>query len=206
VAALVYDDALHQYTYNKIIVPSVTQVMKTRGLTKNYSGIDPAVVNTARIRGKAVHKAIELYNQDNLDESQLDIEIPYFNAYKKFEEEYQPIVLQSELQLMSLDWWYAGTMDMVLAIEGRIGVVDTKCTYTLDKDATQIQLAAYKQLYQCQLRGRREKIDFVAALHLQKTGKYNFVVWDNTDTAWEIFTYALNITKWALERGRDKYE
>ncbi|MBT9138983.1 MAG: hypothetical protein DDT31_01563 [Syntrophomonadaceae bacterium] len=48
----------------------------------NYTGD----TEQARLRGVYVHKAIELYNADNLDENSLDPAlVPYLESYKKAE-------------------------------------------------------------------------------------------------------------------------
>lgn len=69
----------HKYLLEGVQIPSVTQV-----LPYNYNGD----FEYARQKGIYVHKAIELYNKDILDEDSLDPAlIPYLDAYKLFLEQ-----------------------------------------------------------------------------------------------------------------------
>ena len=79
----------------------------------SYRGIPAHVLEKAAQRGTAVHKAVELHLQGDLDELSMDPDVAdYFYAYWKFEREtgYQPE--HSELRVFSTKFRYAGTLDL----------------------------------------------------------------------------------------------
>ena len=74
-----------------ISVPSVSSIL-TEMLGLDYAKINPFYAD----RGTAVHKAIELTHEDNLDESSVDEEVkPFLDGYFDFLEKI--IVLQVDL-------------------------------------------------------------------------------------------------------------
>jgi hypothetical protein len=84
-AMLTFDEATHTYRVNGSIVPSVTQVIPS-----DYSHVHPRVLEKARQRGHAVHKATELYDKGTLDFATLDPQIePYLVAWDKFKLDYE---------------------------------------------------------------------------------------------------------------------
>lgn len=76
-----FDADKHVYTVGGKVIPSVTSV-----LPYCYG----ASAELARQRGVYVHRTIELYNKEDLDEENLSIGLkPYLAAYKKFLIEYK---------------------------------------------------------------------------------------------------------------------
>lgn len=117
-----FDDSTHTYTYEGAKVPSVSTIINDL-LKTDYSKIDPFYAN----RGTAVHKAIELYLQGDLDESSLDEHVtPYFKAFLKFENDTGFIVEQTELRIFCERLWFAGTLDLIGSIDGKKYLLDIK--------------------------------------------------------------------------------
>ena len=78
---LTFDNSKHEYRFNGVVVPSVTQILKAVGLS-DYSYIPTGVLQIATERGTVVHKIIEWYEQDILDASSIDPELKgYFESY-----------------------------------------------------------------------------------------------------------------------------
>jgi len=126
-------------------VPSVSTIIgNILELDKQYKNMDPFYAN----RGTAVHRAIELYIVDNLDEESLDDEvIPFFNAYKKFSKLTKFNPLSSEQQVFSEELWVAGTLDLIGEIQKKKVLIDIK---TGQKQKWhQIQTAGYALLADC---------------------------------------------------------
>lgn len=104
-----FDEATHTYTLDGETLPSVTQILRAEGFI-NHAFTDPWYAE----RGKAVHKATELYDLGTLDESTIDPCINgYIDAWKKYlnDTRYSP-----ELSLIEKPFYhpvrkYAGTID-----------------------------------------------------------------------------------------------
>ena len=117
-----FDEAAHTYTCDGAKVPSVSTIINDL-LGSDYSKIDPFYAE----RGTAVHKAIELHLQGELDESSLDEHVlPYFNGFKKFQKETGFEVEVTELRIFSRDLWFAGTLDLIGKIDGKKYLLDIK--------------------------------------------------------------------------------
>lgn len=142
-AVPVFVEESHQYFVDGVEVPSVSHILKTLKLSKDYFGVDTFY----RDRGIAVHKAIELYVHNDLDEKTLDpFVVPYFEGFKKWWEKenirHPGQQVHVEVPLYSERLGFAGTIDMVL--NGFIW--DFKCSKDPDR-AAELQGAMYQQLW-----------------------------------------------------------
>ncbi len=140
----------HEYYVDGKSVPGVTQLL---GALYDLSGIPNAVLEFARERGSAVHKACELWDLGTLDEDSVDTTVqPYLDAWKKFvfetgfETEYIEQRLSSTNHML-----YAGTLDragrMTKLKDNRQqkAVIDIKAVAKV-APVTGVQLAAYENL------------------------------------------------------------
>src|SRR5262245_40790498 len=114
------------------------------GLTKLYHALP--IVEWGRARGKAVHRAIELYESGTLEEETLHPDVAgHFAAYKKFKDEtgYKPEAFEESVFSDSLR--YRGTLDSRGYFTGKDGwaIVDFKCSHKPDLKAAALQLSAY---------------------------------------------------------------
>jgi hypothetical protein len=151
--SLTFESATHTYRWNGVIVPSVTQCLKTAGVI-DYSMIPQDILQRAAIRGTAVHRACELFDLDTLDESTLDAEIgAYLEGYKAFLRDtgFQPA--RVERRIYHPEHQYAGTLDRTGSINGQFAVVDIKTGIMLD--GHRAQLAAYTMALPMPRRYRR---------------------------------------------------
>lgn len=112
-----FDEATHTYSYNGVVLPSVTQILQAEGF-----------VNTAfydewsRNKGSMVHLAVKYYLSGELDEETLDPEIvPYLTAFKRFCDDTAFTVDQTEIPKRHTIYKYAGTPDIIG------GALDKKC-------------------------------------------------------------------------------
>lgn len=136
-----FDEEKHVYRVGGKKVPAVSDILKSIGISKDFTMVDPFY----RDRGIAVHKAIEFYLEGDLDESQLDsVCVPYIDGFKKWwgERPYN-MGLSKELRLYSQKYNFAGTLDLVLWDDGKI--VDYKCSKSPDP-ASELQGVLYQQL------------------------------------------------------------
>lgn len=59
---LEYIDETHTYIYEGVVLPSITQILKTKFGGK-YDGIPKATLERASVQGSEVHKAIEVIKE-----------------------------------------------------------------------------------------------------------------------------------------------
>ena len=113
-------------------------------------------------------------------------------AFIDFVDEYKPIPIATELSLYNnakdkegnILFPYAGTADQIMMIEGKIWLIDIKTGAEYPKEQ-QLQLTAYKLLYD-ELYGEVTGcIDGVACLFLTGTGRYKFKKMKFVPEAWE---------------------
>lgn len=136
---LTFDPIKHEYRWNDKIVPSVSSIIKTIGIGKNYQ--DNEKGQWYRDRGVAVHKAIKLWLDGTLDQDSISVEImPYLRQATQWLSHHGEDA-SAEIMYYSKQFNYAGTIDL---ISPRF-ICDWKCTKNVDP-VTEIQGAMYKQL------------------------------------------------------------
>lgn len=165
---LEYIDESHTYVYNGVILPSITQILKTKFGNK-YDGVSKSVLQKASDKGTEVHRAIENFEKRSLD----DLNCEELRNYKflkrmfKFEciDNEVPIVLFLNGKPVS-----AGRVDLILKEEDKYGIGDIKRTSTFDKEYVAYQTNLYRIGYQ-QCYG--VEISFLRGVHLrQEVRKY----------------------------------
>jgi hypothetical protein len=126
---LTFDEANHQYFWQGKPVPGVSEILKETGQAKDWSAVDPYY----RDRGSAVHKAIELWVKDELDEGSLDpVIIPYLEQFKAWvKKENVAGVILTENPFYSETLRFAGTIDLI----ANQVIWDVKCSKKLDKSS-----------------------------------------------------------------------
>lgn len=180
----------HTYTDNNKILPSVTQVL---GLANLYEFVNANLLERAARFGTAVHKATELYDQGKLNTDTLDIAlVPYLNGWKKFLRDTQFHVIHNEL-LVHSDMGYAGTLDRIGLIRGKLTLLDIKTTSVVPK-TTALQLAAYKYAFE---EMQTRKIDQCLCCQL-KPDNYRLVEYNNPSDFF-MFCNFLTVYKWSQD-------
>ena len=114
---LTFDPITHLYRLDGSAIPSVTQILSGVGLS-DYSYIPTETLQIATERGTVVHKIIEWYEQDILDEESIDPELKgYFESYLRAKDagllfdRNRPD--EMEKQVFSEKYKYAGTLDQL---------------------------------------------------------------------------------------------
>lgn len=138
------DEATHEYWCDGVKYDSVSKIIQTLGLSRDYSGISSFYAK----RGTAVHKAVELVDKGTLDEGSVsELVRPYLSAYRKFLQEsgYKPFKWEVALHHPVLR--YAGTIDKVGYLPKiGLGGLDIKTASSVDA-AVDDQLCAYNLLW-----------------------------------------------------------
>lgn len=108
-ALLTFNEEHHVYLYDKVAVPSVTQLLE--GL-HSFAGVPWDVLEAAKERGTAVHLATQYYDEDDLDEATLTPQVAgYLEGWKKFVRDCKPKWLAIEQPVYHPLLRYAGTPD-----------------------------------------------------------------------------------------------
>ena len=155
-------DDSHTYLVDGVIVPSITQILKVR-FNKKYDGIPKETLQRASEKGTQMHEVIEKWCK-NGEESDL-VELRNFKFLKR---QYNFSVMQNEVPVIL---WHddeiigAGRLDMVISMNGQVGLADLKRTSALDKDYLGYQLNLYRIAYQ---QSYSEEIEFLRGIHLRE--------------------------------------
>lgn len=110
--ALEFNPETHTYLLDDKRIPSVTQALTH--ISGYGNDIPQHVMEQARQRGTAVHRAIELWNQGDLDEFSLHEDlVGYVFAYQAFAKTTGFKPTEQELLVHSEKLRFAGTLDLL---------------------------------------------------------------------------------------------
>lgn len=184
-----FEASSHTYRVDGVVRPSVTQIL--RPLESSFAFVDAGVLEAARAFGQHVHKAIELFNLGELDEDALDPALaPYLAQWKKFIFETGFEWSIGEQLVYNALSRYAGRLDVMGLIRGRVWMIDLK-SGAVPKTA-QLQTAGYSLATTMKPRRR-------AALQLMPD-RYRFIVHEDlSDFAY--FQSLVNLHHWKEQHG-----
>lgn len=151
----------HIYVYDGIMLPSITTMLKTQFGGK-YEGINKAILERASRLGTQVHEAIENYEKVGQES-----DLKELRNWKFLKKAYGFKCLNNEVPVVLFDSGEpiaCGRLDLVLEIDGKIGLGDIKRTSSLDKNYLAYQLNLYRLAYQ-QCYG--QEIEFLRGVHLR---------------------------------------
>ena len=195
---LTFDPQMHLYRLNDVPIPSVTQIMQPLSRHK-YGDIDEEILNRAAERGTAVHTAIEFYDRYGLDECEGEAR-PYFEAYLNWQRKFKPQVIANEQATWHKNLLYAGTVDMLADVMGKLTLIDFKTTATLNDMLTTVQLEAYRRALGTQ--DPYHPIMQTAILQLKQDGTYTWKTYKVPDLeAWQTFTALITVRAHIIKYG-----
>jgi hypothetical protein len=192
---LEFDEEAHVYTVDGRRVPSVTQLLKP---LEDLSMVPPAVLEHARQRGKAVHKAVEFHETGGVKLETIDPECrPYFEAYLKFKADNPQFrILKVEQRVDHHALGYAGTLDLDALGDGGIpAILDIKCRAAISP-VEGVQTAGYAL-------ARGEKTGFKPGrygLQLRKDGTYRLTKYDSPDD-YRVWLALVSLHNWKAKHG-----
>ena len=179
---LTFDDCSHIYRLNGNVIPSVTKIMEPLS-SHEYREVDKWVLQKAANRGTAVHNAIENWIKFGIEDLDPDYR-GYFDGFKNWWNTYKPEPIGSEVKTYHRILGYAGTVDLVAVIGGRIVLVDFKTTSKLIDKNCKVQLEAYAQA----LASHGIEVEEKRILHLTKDGGWKEPKYPAKDPeAWRVF-------------------
>jgi len=153
-------------------LPRVTQILQAVGLSPDFSGVDPDVLEAARARGTAVHSAIEASAYGYL-ESTAHEWTPYLVAYERFLTDSGSEHIASEFEVVHPAWGYVGHPDRLCWLRGRRTLLDWKCTEAPDLRAAGLQLAGYRLAFNAE--NPATPVEDVAVVQLRGDGTYRYL-------------------------------
>lgn len=193
-----FDSQRHKYTTpDGLPLVGVTSVLSeyTRAVIGgkvwfvDVSGnvIDGETLNRAADFGSAVHKALEFTLTLGPDGFTYPEEIgPVIRQIDQWRKDFRPEIIAVEAQLYHPRLLYAGTMDIVCRIGGRLAIVDAK---TGAGKLTGPQVAAYSELWREET-GERAPIDRYM-LHLPRDGSNYKLIPLKNPRDWQFFQVSL---------------
>lgn len=177
---LEYLDDEHVYLVNGVIVPSVTQILKSR-YSRKYDHVSKGVLNKAAQAGTAVHEAIERYckygEMSELEELRNFIFLQKRYGFEVLDNEV-PVILFKDDEPVA-----AGRLDLVLKMDDEVGGADVKRVSSLDKEYLAYQLNIYRIAYR-QSYGVDWK--FLKGVHLRESVRKFVDIPINEEIAWEL--------------------
>ena len=223
---LEYDDAKHTYMVGDRKIPSVTRVVDavfpkylvdwaaTCGAdywkenygedNDMYSGILNAhkqISHRAQTIGLEVHKWIELYIKVKMIDGETATEYPEavkipMQNFHDWVESREIEWLACEKKVYSRSWEYAGTIDALAKINGKLCVIDFKTSAKIYKEYY-LQVSAYCNAIG-EMMGELPKLGMIVRLDKEgeKFQEVAFDPWQHND----VFIDALNIKRFQSER------
>lgn len=173
--AVEFNADTHQYFLDGEELPSVTHIL--RFMKADMPKVDPFVLEQAGDRGTRVHEACTDYDMEG-DDADIDADIlPYVQAYADWKRDYSVGDWELYEHALATDtlslsgFRFAGTLDRLGWIDGRLTLVDIKTSARLDMATYTAQLSAY--MYLLQLHGY--DVRDAAILQLKKEKKYRYI-------------------------------
>jgi hypothetical protein len=187
-----YDDDLHEYYYDGLQIPSVTQVLQhSRYIDYSF------VSDKYRNRGSFIHAITELVDCGIDDYSVIPAElIPFVSAYELFIAEQNPIYKETETphigEINGL--LFGGTPDRLCKEScGDMSILDIKTGHYTKWHP--VQLAAYSKLY--------TNIGQFYNIYLMNNGDYRIKAFSPLIIAESIEIFKAALYKWWFDHKRE---
>lgn len=192
---LTFNAERHEYRFKDVVVPSVTQILAP---LYDFSAIAPGVLEHARQRGVAVHRAVQLDINDDLDEASVAPEIAgYLKAWRDFRRANGVTAAdfgEPEKPLYHPTLGFAGTPDIPMFVDGGWGVVDVKTAAALHP-AWALQTAAYRELINANTFKGQHPVEDRYTLRLFDNGTFRLDAYTNRND-WSVFLAMLAVHRW----------
>lgn len=184
IPGLTFDTATHVYrSGDGRIVPSVTQVLESAGLSGRPPGVSDKAWNYACERGTRVHQWCRYGCEDG--ETVPDEVAGYYAGWQKFLTDTNFVAMHWETIASDATYWYAGTIDIGGLFPRVVAMLDIKTSEPQPWHA--LQTAAYQR---CLLApGKR------FALYLKENATYKLVEHTNRRD-FDVFAAALLLNAW----------
>ena len=211
---LEYDDKAHSYKVEGVKVPSVTRVVDgcfPKDLTHWALSIGQEeydkVINDALEVGNDTHQWIEDYInyghacEDNDGLWRCNHILKPVKAFLEWVEKYEPKWVDAERKVYCDKYKYAGTVDAVAKINGRVCVIDFKTSKKIYKPY-HLQVTAYAQAIKRMDGLRRWPLGIILRLD-KETGKFEHKVFEPKHN-FNTFKKCLELKQWSSLRIKNE--
>ena len=167
---LTFNAEHHHYFWEGVRVPNVTSIISD--LT-SYDMIDKAKLEIARQKGTAVHKMVEIWSKNEMDNFEIPEWMhPVYAQWLKFVADTGIKVIASEKRCYHHQFRYATTLDLAVTMRHKegLGIVEVKRSFMAGK-AIGIQTAAQAAAWESE---GGDKIQWRGALKINETSNYRF--------------------------------
>ena len=189
---LTFDEKGHIYRLDGMVIPSVTTLMKPLSLDF-YRMVDPMVLDRAAKRGTAIHNALENYTRFGIEDIEPEYD-GYFESFRQWWELRKPFPLATERRVYHKILRYAGTVDLLCLIDGRLTLVDYKTSAQVNEKLCAVQLEGYDRAYE----SHGLKVENRLILHLSKTG-YQEVPFKRSSKCWSVLSALMTVRNYTNE-------
>lgn len=179
---------------NKLALPE----MEDKDITALLSSSSTAHRDTAGNIGSSIHSYIDKMSKGIVSVPPNENIAGYINSFRQFVNDWNPIFHENEATVFSNTWGYAGTMDALVEINGRLHILDFKTGKRVYPEAA-LQMSAYRH---ADFIGRRDgtEVSLMATghglvLHLQPTG-YKVILARTDEPIFETFLSVLDVHNW----------
>lgn len=153
-------------------------------------------IGTKRLNPEAIYKNDVIRKENGMHEA-----LPYFEAYKKFLQDIDCEVIEVEKRYYHPAWFYAGTIDRLVRLNGQLAILDLKTGIPIP--ATALQIGGYAELYK-HWHGVTPKGH---VLYLQKDGGYKLKEIERIPEQSNMFLSALSVHHWKQKNNiKEGYE
>ena len=180
---LEYNDDLHEYSLDGVILPSVTTLIK-----------DCGIINTTFFTGQGAdngtrrHLLTELYDKDTLNwETIVDEDLPYLEAWIKAKEELGIDVQAIEQKMYHPVLYFAGCVDRLALVKGVPTVIDLKTGAKAKWHELQLILYGLMCIHD-------DVKPNLMTIYLKKTGKYSMESYDYSNERFALA--AVRVAQW----------
>lgn len=193
VPTIKFFEETHQYLIDDVEYPSVSTVLN---FFMDHSRVPKSVLEFKRQVGRATHKAIELMERGELDESTVDDAIvPYLESWVRFKAAKPLRVIASEQIVYHPKHRYAGRLDFNIEFldkPGEYWQIDAKCVYAM-VPATALQTAGYSEAWN---ETNDPKLTRRAGLQLKADGSMAELYPYKDKSDFNVFLNCLNAYRW----------
>lgn len=162
-------DDSHKYFYDDKPVLGLTEILGLCGFGDWMVFVRKDVLERESHLGKAVHKAVELFDKGTLNPASIVKEVaPYLEAWRRFLKDTGAEVFENEMMCYSKVWKYGCILDKTVHLNG-LSILELKTTATIDQKSVALQTMGQKIAYEEQL-GTKVKNRF--CLHLKEDTTY----------------------------------
>lgn len=148
-----FDKETHTYLLDGIILDGITGRIRERLFPDEYANVSKEVLAAAAARGTLIHEAIQRCDEEGYSPTVGELrDEPLLACVDR----YAGIMAENDLTSVANEYLvtdghtYASAIDIVAENDGYVILIDTKTTYTVNRDYVSWQLSVYADFFEAQ--------------------------------------------------------